>query len=162
VSQRRVLEAVFILLEFPSPSRRIFIGSHSLPPSLVRRFGPSSGPRHWRRADRLRVLDLRQTDDNLQSRLWRHVVVLSFGHRGGLSAGHPHRLGGSSGSSLGLRCQAFNGHRFGNSAPLGFSTYQQEDTGLVTIDGYDYSLRLPALAQCTHPLRCWPPAMQPP
>jgi hypothetical protein len=36
-----VLEAVFILLEFPSPSRRIFIGSHSLPPSLVRRFGPS-------------------------------------------------------------------------------------------------------------------------
>jgi hypothetical protein len=37
-----VLEAVFILLEFPSPSRRIFIGSHSLPPSLVRRIGPSN------------------------------------------------------------------------------------------------------------------------
>jgi hypothetical protein len=36
-----VLEAVFILLESPSPSRRIFIGSHSLPPSLVRRIGPS-------------------------------------------------------------------------------------------------------------------------
>jgi hypothetical protein len=36
-----VLEAVFILLEFSSPSRRIFIGSHSLPPSLVRRIGPS-------------------------------------------------------------------------------------------------------------------------
>jgi hypothetical protein len=36
-----VLEAVFVLLEFPSPSRRIFIGSHSLPPSLVRRIGPS-------------------------------------------------------------------------------------------------------------------------
>jgi hypothetical protein len=32
VSRRRVLEAVFILLEFLSPSRRIFIGSHSLPP----------------------------------------------------------------------------------------------------------------------------------
>jgi hypothetical protein len=32
VSRRRVLEALFILLEFPSPSRRIFIGSHSLPP----------------------------------------------------------------------------------------------------------------------------------
>jgi hypothetical protein len=31
VSRRRVLEAVFILLEFPSPSR-IFIGSHSLLP----------------------------------------------------------------------------------------------------------------------------------
>jgi hypothetical protein len=28
-------------LEFSSPSRRIFIGSHSLPPSLVRRIGPS-------------------------------------------------------------------------------------------------------------------------
>jgi hypothetical protein len=26
------LEAAFILLEFPSPSTRIFIGSHSLPP----------------------------------------------------------------------------------------------------------------------------------
>jgi hypothetical protein len=32
VSRRRVLEAVFILLEFPSPSRRIFFSSHSLPP----------------------------------------------------------------------------------------------------------------------------------
>jgi hypothetical protein len=32
VSRRRVLEAVFILLEHPSPSRRIFIDSHSLPP----------------------------------------------------------------------------------------------------------------------------------
>jgi hypothetical protein len=35
------LEVVFILLEPPSPSRRFFIGSHSLPPSLVRRIGPS-------------------------------------------------------------------------------------------------------------------------
>jgi hypothetical protein len=32
VSRRRVLEAVFVLLEPPSPSRRIFISSHSLPP----------------------------------------------------------------------------------------------------------------------------------
>jgi hypothetical protein len=32
VSRRRVLEAVFVLLESPSPSRIIFIGSHSLPP----------------------------------------------------------------------------------------------------------------------------------
>jgi hypothetical protein len=32
VSRRCVLEAVFILLEFPSPSKRIFIDSHSLPP----------------------------------------------------------------------------------------------------------------------------------
>jgi hypothetical protein len=51
VSRRRVLEAVFILLEFRSPSRRIFIGSHSLPPSLVRRIGPSVFPRHpWPKA----------------------------------------------------------------------------------------------------------------
>jgi hypothetical protein len=28
---------------------------------------------------------------------------------------------------LGLWCQAFNGHRFGNSASLGFGTCQQED-----------------------------------
>jgi hypothetical protein len=31
VSRRRVLEAVFMTLEFPSPPRRIFISSHSLP-----------------------------------------------------------------------------------------------------------------------------------
>jgi hypothetical protein len=37
-----VLEALFILLEFLSPSRRIFIGSHSLPLSLVRCIGPST------------------------------------------------------------------------------------------------------------------------
>jgi hypothetical protein len=36
-----VLEAEFILLEPLPPSRRIFIGSHSLSPSLVRRIGPS-------------------------------------------------------------------------------------------------------------------------
>jgi hypothetical protein len=41
VSRRHVLEVVFILLESPSPSRRIFIGSHSLAPPLVRRIGPS-------------------------------------------------------------------------------------------------------------------------
>jgi hypothetical protein len=41
VSRRRVLEAVFVLLDSPSPSRRNFIGSHSLPPSLVRRIDPS-------------------------------------------------------------------------------------------------------------------------
>jgi hypothetical protein len=31
VSRRRVLKVVFILLESPSPLRKIFIGSHSLP-----------------------------------------------------------------------------------------------------------------------------------
>jgi hypothetical protein len=45
VGRRHVLEAVFVLLESLSPSRRIFIGSHSLPPSPVRRIGPSSGIR---------------------------------------------------------------------------------------------------------------------
>jgi hypothetical protein len=47
-----VLEAVFILLEPLSPSRRIFIGSHSLPP-LVRRFGPSELVKLWREAEEL-------------------------------------------------------------------------------------------------------------
>jgi hypothetical protein len=32
VSRRHMVEAVFVLLESPSPSRRIFIDSHSLPP----------------------------------------------------------------------------------------------------------------------------------
>jgi hypothetical protein len=41
------LEAAFVLLEFSSPSRRIFIGSHSLPPSLVRRIGPSDIASLW-------------------------------------------------------------------------------------------------------------------
>jgi hypothetical protein len=44
VSRRRVLEAVFVLLESPS-SRRIFIGSHS-PPPLVRHIGPSPNGQH--------------------------------------------------------------------------------------------------------------------
>jgi hypothetical protein len=47
VSRRRVLEAAFVLLEFSSPSRRIFIGSHSLPPLWfavsVLHAGPSTG-----------------------------------------------------------------------------------------------------------------------
>jgi hypothetical protein len=46
---------VFILLEFPSPSRRIFIGSHSLPPSLVRRIGPSRWNVHHTRSSPLGV-----------------------------------------------------------------------------------------------------------
>jgi hypothetical protein len=33
----------FILLEFQSPLRRIFIGSHSLPPLSGRLIGPSCG-----------------------------------------------------------------------------------------------------------------------
>jgi hypothetical protein len=70
VSQRRVLEAVFILSEFPSPSRRIFIGSHSLPPlwfavsvlqvvlELVRVFIDSNQSKiqGWRTRNGVRVL----------------------------------------------------------------------------------------------------------
>jgi hypothetical protein len=37
-----VLEAVFIFLEFSSPSRRIFYRLPFTPPSLVRRIGPST------------------------------------------------------------------------------------------------------------------------
>jgi hypothetical protein len=36
-----VRPGLFILLEFQSPSRRIFIGSHSLPPLSGRLIGPS-------------------------------------------------------------------------------------------------------------------------
>jgi hypothetical protein len=61
VSRRRVLEAVFILLELRSPSRRIFIDSHSLPPSLVRRIGPSPTNRRPPSTPRLRRSPSRRT-----------------------------------------------------------------------------------------------------
>jgi hypothetical protein len=61
-----VLEAVFILLEPLSRSRRILIGSHSLPPpSLVHRFGPSESSRE----------SLGVPDDSLQS---SGIVLISF------------------------------------------------------------------------------------
>jgi hypothetical protein len=56
-----VLEAAFILLEFPSPSKRIFIGSHSLPPllgSLYRSFTLSEK----NRAKLREILSLLQSD----------------------------------------------------------------------------------------------------
>jgi hypothetical protein len=70
VSRRRVLEALFILLELPSPSRRIFIVSHSLPPlwfaisvpqvvsELVRVFIDSNQSKiqGWRTRNRVQVL----------------------------------------------------------------------------------------------------------
>jgi hypothetical protein len=40
VSRRRVLEAVFVLLKYPSPSRRMFYRLPFTPPSLVRHIGP--------------------------------------------------------------------------------------------------------------------------
>jgi hypothetical protein len=56
-----VLEAVFILLEFPSPSRRIFIGSHSLPPlwfvvSVLQLFVMKDGETVREMYDRLMLL----------------------------------------------------------------------------------------------------------
>jgi hypothetical protein len=85
-----VLEAVFILLEFPSPSRRIFIGSNSLPPSLVRRIGPSSGIRAGRGP-------LKQTGESplktynkpkpnaprLSTQGMAHIAVALTAHQGG-------------------------------------------------------------------------------
>jgi hypothetical protein len=55
---------VFILLEFQSPSRRIFIGSHSLPPSLVRRIGPSGGYDAHRRIEEIRRKKSSAAGDN--------------------------------------------------------------------------------------------------
>jgi hypothetical protein len=59
-----VLEAAFVLLEFSSPSRRIFIGSHSLPPSLVRRIGPSDGYDARRRIEEIRRKKSSTTGEN--------------------------------------------------------------------------------------------------
>jgi hypothetical protein len=85
------------------------------------------GSRHWRQADWLCILDLRRADDYFQSLFWQYIVTFLSGHRGGFSAGYLHQLGGSSSSSLGVRRLAFNGHRYGNSASLGFGPCQQED-----------------------------------
>jgi hypothetical protein len=74
------------------------------------------------------------------------------------STGYLRQLGGCSGGSLGLRCQAFNGHRLGDGTSLGFGPCQQKTFGLVSHGGYDYSLRTTAFMQCTHLLQCWPPA----
>jgi hypothetical protein len=73
VSRRRMLKAVFILLESSSPSRRSFIGSHSLPPlwfavsvlqvvsELVRVFIDSNQSKiqGWRTKNWVRVLHTR-------------------------------------------------------------------------------------------------------
>jgi hypothetical protein len=115
-----------------------------------------SGSRHWRRADWLHILNLRRTDDYFQGRLWQYIVALLSGGRGGFSAGYFRQLGGCSGGSLGLRRQAFNGHRLGDGASFGFGPYQQKTTGLVTLGGYDYSLRITVFVQCTHLLQYWP------
>jgi hypothetical protein len=112
------------------------------------------GSRHRRRADWLRILDLRRTDDYFQGRFWQYIVALLSGGRGGFSAGYFRQVGGCSGGSLGLRRQTFNGHCLGDGASLSFGPCQQKTTGLIILGGYDYSLRIPALVQCTHLLQC--------
>jgi hypothetical protein len=70
-----VLEAAFVLLEFSSPSRRIFIGSHSLSPSLVRRIGPSQ----W--TDEIEEM-LKESEDKytrihgMEKRRWLRAEIL--------------------------------------------------------------------------------------
>jgi hypothetical protein len=92
-----------------------------------------------RRADWLRVLDLRRADDHLQSGFWQRTVAFCTSRRGGFSDGHLHRFGGSSGSSLSLRCHIFYGHHSRDITPLGFSTCHQSTSVLVIPGGYNYS-----------------------
>jgi hypothetical protein len=87
VSWRRVLEALFILLEFPSPSRRIFIGSHSLPPSLVRRIGPSTGSTktgqvgYQNRSDRFGTTDHTPQKPKMQKKCPSSPLIIGIGSR---------------------------------------------------------------------------------
>jgi hypothetical protein len=73
------LEAAFVLLEFSSPSRRIFIGSHSLPPLWF-------------------AVSVLQTLEDYLSRPSRllETILLDYKVLGGLSYGPPwaHYLGG--------------------------------------------------------------------
>jgi hypothetical protein len=82
------------------------------------------------------------------------LATLLSGHHGGSSAGYLRRLGGCSGSSLGLRCQGFNGHHLRDGASFGFGPCQQKTFELVSHSGYDYSSSTTAFVQCTHPLQC--------
>jgi hypothetical protein len=50
----------------------------------------------------------------------------------------------------------------GIALPSASAPVNKKTTGLVTLGGYDYSSRTPALVQCTHLLRRWPLAMQHP
>jgi hypothetical protein len=65
-----VLEAEFILLEPLSPSRRIFISSHSLPPlwftvSVLQRAAKASGACGGESAENAGVLDLSSEEPNM-------------------------------------------------------------------------------------------------
>jgi hypothetical protein len=72
-----------------------------------------------------------------------------LGHHGGFSAGYHCRLGGCSGGSLALWYQAFNGHRLGDGASLGFGPCQLKTFGLVSQGGYDYSPRVTVYSPST-------------
>jgi hypothetical protein len=50
----------------------------------------------------------------------------------------------------------------GITLPSASAPVSKRTTRSVILGSYDYSLRIPALVQCTHPLRCWPLAMQSP
>jgi hypothetical protein len=105
----------------PSHRHRVDqIVSQQLEPAMTTRRG--SG--HWHGADWLRVLDLWQTDDDLQSGFWQRIIAFSSSRRGDFSGGNLHRLGGFSGSLLSPRCHILNGHRRRDLASLGFSTCQ--------------------------------------
>jgi hypothetical protein len=87
---------------------------------------------HRRRADGLRVLDLRGADDHLQSGFWRRGGLLSSGRCGGLSDGHLHQLGGSSSSLLHFWCQPLHGHRRGDFAPFGLAPVNEKTSASVS------------------------------
>jgi hypothetical protein len=86
-----------------------------------------SGLGHRRRADRLRILDLRRADDHLQTGFWQRVVPSSSSCRGSFSGGHLQWLGGFYGSLLSSRCHVLYGHRQRDLSFLGLSTCWQED-----------------------------------
>jgi hypothetical protein len=54
---------------------------------VCQEFNPTTttrgGSRHWHRADWLRILDLRRTDDNFYGGLWQYIIALLSGGRGG-------------------------------------------------------------------------------
>jgi hypothetical protein len=101
-------------------------------------------------------------DDNLQSCFWRYVVAFSSSHREGFFAGCLHRLGGSPAAPWVSGAWLSIGTASGIALSSASAPVNKKTRGSVTLGGYDYSSRIPALAQCTHLLRCWPLAMQPP
>jgi hypothetical protein len=115
-------------------------------------------PRHRCRTDRLCIFNFRRADDYFHVLLWQYIDALLCDHRGGPSAGYLLRFGGCSDGSLGLRRQAFNGHRLGDCTSLGFGPCQQKTFGLISFGGYDYYFRTTAFVQCTQLLQRWPPA----